>query len=148
MNLITESDIGKANLDVHGFKCSIEEGPNYIDAKRVIHVNQDAYVALSWTQTGFAVAQKWLDPQLHFHPRVFLEKMGPAEDAPDPIWGTLQYLVQGKASHDYKDKIKLPHLTEGVYKVVITLNIYKLGHPSSIFHSFAECGMIEVVDTP
>ena len=144
-----ESDLGTAALDVINFKCSIAEGNPTTPSNNVVHANQDVYFCCSWTQTGTAPEKGWLSDKLHWHPRIYVEKMGPGE-GPSVPWGQYQTIKQGKASTNYEDCIKLAanQLSEGVYRVVVTLNLYMHGHPSSAFHGFAEVGMIEVVNTP
>ncbi|MCB0632160.1 MAG: hypothetical protein R2824_34525 [Saprospiraceae bacterium] len=138
-SFITESDLGVANLNVVGFKCTLKE--NGVASNNVVHIAPGTTLSfdLEWTQTGNAPLFGILAPDLHWHPRVYLEKMGPGDGPVVPI-GTYQGIISGAASVDYTDSIKIPttNLTEGVYKYVVTLNMYKSGHPISIFHSHFE----------
>lgn len=135
-----ESDLGDSNLNVVGFACNLLENGN--PSNNVVHIKAGNTVtfALRWTQTGDAPQNSILAADLHWHPRVYLEKMGPG-DGPSLPFGQYQAIVQGQASVNYADNtITIPTniLTEGVYKFVVTLNMYKQNHPTSIFHGYYE----------
>ena len=135
----TESDLGAANLNVVQFSCTLMEDGN--PSNNVVHIKPGKIVSfdLKWTQVGDAPKNAILAPDLHWHPRVYLEKMGPGDGPVIPL-GQFQSIVQGQNSVTYTDSITFPtnQLTEGVYKYVVTLNMYKFGHPISIFHSHFE----------
>ena len=134
-----ESDLGVTNLNVTGFSCQLMENGN--PSNNLVHIEPGTILSfdLRWTQVGDAPLNGILAADLHWHPRVYLEKMGPG-DGPSVPFGQFQNIIQGQPAVNYTDSIQLPtnQLTEGVYKYIVTLNMYKMNHPVSIFHSHFE----------
>lgn len=139
-----ECDVGVDNFDVSTFRVHFHEETPADPPKRIIHEGKTITVCFDWTQVGLLPAGNWLNPDCHYICRAYLEAMGPAESGPDiqievPV-------VQGSASYDYANQhVAVAGLTEGVYKVVVTLNFYNPATDATIFHSFDEKGFIEVV---
>lgn len=138
-SFIFESDLGNSNLRVPAFTCNLME--NGDPTNNVIHIKSGSNISfnLRWTQEGNAPLHGILAADLHWHPRVYVEKMGPG-DGPSLPFGQYQAIVQGQPSVNYTDSITVPStiFTEGVYRFVVTLNVYKQNHPISIFHGYYE----------
>jgi hypothetical protein len=150
-----ETNLPPVAFDVPNFTSNIIETgpavpiPGGINPVNIVHTSQlaagNVAVQLNWNQTGFLPQFNLLNPNMHYHARVFLEQMGPNEGPSVPA-PPLIPIQQGAVNINYPAlNITLPRMQAGVYKVVVTLNVYNSGHSFALFHSFNEVDLLEVV---
>lgn len=145
-----ESDLPVSFIDVSAFSAQIVDtaGNSPVNIVHASHLAAGLVaIRLNWTQVGLLPQFNLLNPNCHWHARVFLEQMGPNE-GPAVALPPIVPILQGGPSVVYPPlTIVLPPMPEGVYKPVVTLNLYNGAHTFALFHSHEDFNniMLEVV---
>ncbi|TNE57171.1 MAG: hypothetical protein EP344_11490 [Bacteroidetes bacterium] len=115
--------------------------PGDTPTNRILSTDQSLRVEVKWRTQGPLAT---LMGNCKYVCRVFLEQMGPSEAAPG-VYTTVVNHIPVVGPHDYNATINIPAgLSEGVYRIVFSLNMLDATNDPIPVAGFADLGFLQV----